>query len=162
MKSYWPMKTGIQLKTRRWSQILRISSLVIVLTGAVMLYFASLAPARFGEYHDDGIYVTTAKALATGKGYRIISLPYEPAQTKYPPLYPFLLSLIWRVYPQFPQNLIWMMLLSVAATLSFLALTYRYLVRQSYATHWQALIVVALAAMNWRTVIVATGIYSEM
>lgn len=143
-------------------QMLRMSALGAVMAGAFMLYLAVLAPGRFGEYHDDGIYVTTAKALATGQGYRIISLPYEPGQTKYPPLYSFLLSLIWRMYPQFPQNLIWMMLLSVAATLSFLALTYRYLVRHGYATHWQALIVVALAAINWRTLIVATGIYSEM
>jgi hypothetical protein len=156
------MNIGIQQRTRFDSQILRNAALIVVLGAAFMLYFASLAPARFGEYHDDGLYVTTAKALATGQGYRIISLPYEPAQTKYPPLYSFLLSLIWRVYPQFPQNLIWMMMLSVAATLSFLALTYRYLVRQGYSTHWQALIVVALAAANWRTLIVATGIYSEM
>ena len=135
---------------------------VIVLTGAFVVYVALLAPDRFGDYHDDGIYVSTAKALATGQGYRIISLPYEPAQTKYPPLYSFLLALIWRVYPQFPQNLIWMILISVAATLSFLALTFRYLVKHGYSTYWQALIVVALAAVNWRTLTVATGIYSEM
>src|SRR6266705_767028 len=136
--------------------------LVISLIAAGLLYFAVMTPTRFGAYHDDGIYVTTAKSLSTGDGYRIISLPYEPAQTKFPPFYPFLLSLIWRVNPTFPQNLIWMMLLSVGATVSFLALTYRYLVRQGYARHWQALLVVALTAINWRTVIYATGTYSEM
>jgi hypothetical protein len=158
------MNTGIQLKKpgARVIEMLTMFALGVVLAGAFLFYLAVLAPARFGEYHDDGIYVTTAKALATGQGYRIISLPYEPAQTKYPPLYSFLLSLIWRVYPRFPQNLIWMMLLSVVATVSFLALTYRYLVRHGYAMHWQALIVVGLAAINWRTMTVATGIYSEM
>src|SRR5688572_6363137 len=102
--------------------------LLIILSGASLLYFAAMRPDRFGAYHDDGIYVTTAKALATGEGYRIISLPYEPAQTKYPPFYPFLLSIIWRISPDFPENLTWMMMLSVAATVSFLGLTYRYLV----------------------------------
>src|SRR6185503_6079266 len=134
----------------------------IILTGSTLLYISQIRPERFGAYHDDGIYVTTAKALATGEGYRIISLPYEPAQTKYPPFYPFLLSLIWRVYPSFPANLTWMMLLSIAATISFLALTYRYLVKQGYSTRWQALIIIAMAAINWRTMIVATGVQSEM
>src|SRR6266705_2321119 len=86
---------------------------IVLLFAACLLYYAVLTPERFGAYHDDGIYVTTAKALATGQGYRIISLPYEPSQTKYPPFYPLLLSLIWRAYPHFPQNLIPMMLLSV-------------------------------------------------
>lgn len=54
------------------------------------------------------------------------------------------------------------MMLSVAATVSFLALTYRYLVEQGYAGQGQALIIVALAAINWRTLTLATGVYSEM
>src|SRR5262249_27500745 len=45
-----------------------------------------------GEYHDDAIYVTTAKALAEGEGYRQTFLPGAPPQTKYPPLYPALLA----------------------------------------------------------------------
>jgi 4-amino-4-deoxy-L-arabinose transferase-like glycosyltransferase len=141
---------------------LTILFFVIALSVACLLYYAMISPERFGAYHDDGIYVTTAKALATGQGYRIISLPYEPAQTKYPPFYPFLLSLIWRVYPHFPQNLVPMILLSILATLAFLVLTWRYLVSQGYGPAWQALIVVALSAINWRMMILATAIYSEM
>ena len=136
--------------------------LILTVLGACSLYLSLLSPTEFGTYHDDAIYVTTAKTLATGQGYKIASLPYEPAQTKYPPLYPFLLSLIWRVYPQFPQNLTWMLLLSVLAAVSFLAMTYHYLTTQRYAAEWQALIVVGVAAINWRTIILATGIYSEM
>lgn len=71
---------------------------------------------RFGDFHDDSIYYVTAKSLASGGGYRIESLPAEPAQTKYPPLYPLLLSLAWRLDPQFPRNL------SIAAWISWLAL----------------------------------------
>ncbi len=136
-------------------------TLFMLLSGAGLLYYAALSPQDFGRAHDDSIYVTTAKALATGEGYRIISLPYEPAQTKYPPLHPFLLSLIWRVYPQFPQNLIPMMMLTIAATLSFLALSYKYLVRHGYASRWQAAVVVILGVVNWRTMVMATTLYSE-
>ena len=70
---------------------------------------------RFGDFHDDSIYYVTAKSLAGGGGYRIESLPGEPAQTKYPPLYPLLLSIAWKFDPQFPRNL------TIAAWISWLA-----------------------------------------
>ena len=151
---------GMRDTRNRPARIGLILSLVLVVAG--LLYFAALSPENFGRAHDDSIYVTTAKALATGEGYRIISLPYEPAQTKYPPFYPFLLSLIWRAYPQFPQNLMPMMLLTVAATLGFLALSYFYLVRQNYSSRCQALVSLALVAINWRTVALVSTLYSEM
>ena len=59
----------------------------------------------FGRFHDDSIYFSTAKALAQGQGYRLISFPGSPPQTKYPILYPWLLSWVWTHYPSFPANL---------------------------------------------------------
>lgn len=58
-----------------------------------------------GYYHDDGIYAVCAKSLAEGHGYRILSLPGEPFQTKYPPLFAVLLAMIWKLSPAFPANL---------------------------------------------------------
>ena len=63
------------------------------------------SPDWFGQFHDDSIYLSSAKALAAGQGYIMPSVPGEPAQTKYPLLYPWLLSLIWSIWPSFPQNL---------------------------------------------------------
>jgi hypothetical protein len=136
--------------------------LLIIFVGSSLLYYVALSPQRFGRGHDDTVYLTTAKALATGGGYRIISLPYQPAQTKYPPFYPLLLSVVWRLYPSFPENLPWMMLLSSAAAVGFLALSYKYLVEHQYSLPWQALLAVGLAAVNWRLVTLATSVYSEM
>ena len=136
--------------------------LILVLVVSSLIYVVTLSPDKFGVQYDDSIYVTSAKALATGQGYRIISLPYEPAETKYPPLYPLLLSLVWRSYSTFPENLIPMMLLSVLATIGFLAVTWRYLVNQHYAGRWTAVIVITLTAVNARTVILATSVVSEM
>jgi len=61
----------------------------LLLAASCLLYYASLSAKQFGYPHDDSIYVTTAKALATGHGYRIISLPYEPAQTSTHPSFRF-------------------------------------------------------------------------
>ncbi len=60
---------------------------------------------QLGAQHDDSIYWVAAKSLAEGHGYRIVSLPGQPWETKYPPLFPLYLSAVWRLAPQFPENL---------------------------------------------------------
>jgi hypothetical protein len=80
------------------------------------VFLAALAPSAYlawtlrtmphlGFYHDDSIYWVSARSLAMGDGYRIESLPGQPYQTKYPPLYCALLAGIWKLNPQFPSNL---------------------------------------------------------
>ena len=66
---------------------------------ALYLAFAVRSPVSLGFFGDDAVYATTAKALAEGRGYRHLSIPGEPLQTKYPPLYPALLSLVIRAFP---------------------------------------------------------------
>jgi hypothetical protein len=61
-------------------------------------------PLKIGVWGDDGIYLATAESLADGHGYRHVELPGQPYQTKYPILYPLLLSIVWRVWPSFPAN----------------------------------------------------------
>jgi hypothetical protein len=58
-----------------------------------------------GLFHDDGIYVVGAKAISEGSGYRVISLPSSPPQTKYPFLYSYLLSWLWSFNSEFPENI---------------------------------------------------------
>ncbi len=93
-----------------------------------------------GVYHDDAIYVITGKALAQGYGYRLLDLPGAPLQTKYPILYPALLSLIWKIWPSFPENLLAMQWLSLLAGAGTVALAYLYLVRFGYASRKVALV----------------------
>src|SRR4051794_11358107 len=58
-----------------------------------------------GLFHDDGIYVVVAKSMSDGDGYHIVSLPSSPPQTKYPFLYSFLLSSVWKMNSKFPENI---------------------------------------------------------
>ena len=60
---------------------------------------------HFGMAHDDGIYLVTARSLATEGEFRLVSIPGNPPQTKYPPLFPLYLSLAWLVQPNFPEVL---------------------------------------------------------
>ena len=69
------------------------------------------------------------KALAQSSGYRILSLPGEPYQTKYPPLYPLLLSAAWRIDTIYPANL------PIALLLSWLGLPVVLLLAYLWASH---------------------------
>ena len=80
------------------------SAFVAILLPAVVAAFYHWDLPSLGAYHDDGVYLVTAKAIAQGKGYRIESLPDERWQTKYPPVFPLALAAIWRLLPRFPEN----------------------------------------------------------
>jgi hypothetical protein len=73
------------------------------------------ADAPVGVFYDDGIYVALAKALAAGEGYRNIHLPGAPPSVHYPILYPAVLSVLWRLWPAFPDNVVLFRLFDSAA-----------------------------------------------
>lgn len=136
--------------------------LVLVLVAAAVLYLCNSRPDVVGTFHDDGVYVATAKALATGQSYKIISLPNPVDQTKYPIFYPYVLSLIWKMYPSFPKNVLLMKILSIVCGLSFLLVVYFYLVRFNYASPTLALTVVAITAFTPWVLYLSTMVLSEM
>src|SRR6266853_4182857 len=60
----------------------------------------------FGRYQDDAVYFSSAQALAQHQGYMLPSFPGKPLRPRFPILYPFLLSGVWKLAPQFPGNLV--------------------------------------------------------
>jgi hypothetical protein len=87
----------------------------LAIAGAALLvalyaWLALASPNALGFFGDDAIYATTAQALAEGRGYRHPSLPGEPLQTKYPPVYPALLSLVLRAGAELPDGIGWLRL----------------------------------------------------
>jgi len=68
--------------------------LVVLLALLPSLWFvfrSSGTVPHLGHFSDDGVYVGTAASLADGRGFRVESLPGEPYQVRYPPLYPLFL-----------------------------------------------------------------------
>lgn len=92
-----------------------------------------IVPTAAGAYHDDGIYLATAKSLAEGQGYRLIDLPGLPPQTKYPVLYPAILAAAWTLLPQFPDNLVFLKSISLVCCALAVGLSYLFVVRFGYA-----------------------------
>jgi len=116
---------------------------------------------EFGYLHDDGLFFASAKSLATGNGYRIPSLPENAAQTKFPPLYPFYLSIVWRLNPAFPQNLRIASLFSWLLLAICLALAWR-----TYQANGWSLkriwLLVGLMALNPYMILFGSSMFSEI
>jgi hypothetical protein len=106
---------------------------------SLILSYNYIVPGVCGVYHDDAIYVITAKAISEGNGYRLINLPDSPRQTKYPILYPVFLAAIWKCWPQFPQNIYFMKLATSMIGSLALGFCFLYLVRFNHCPRYVAL-----------------------
>ena len=84
LQSVWPL---VVLACARSVRLWRFSQRQILSACSTMMEFMPWSQRR------------SARAI----GYRIISLPGEPYQTKYPFLYSYLLSWAWSLNPQFPD-----------------------------------------------------------
>jgi hypothetical protein len=153
-----PVLPRRQTAFRVWGLALLL--LLLLIPSAAYLWHFSDVP-RFGDLHDDSLYYVSAKSLADGGGYRIESLPGEPAQTKYPPLYPLLLSVAWRLEPRFPDNL------PLAAWISWLALPAVLLQLAALYPSWgmspvRVWVLGFLFAVNPYVILFSTQLLSEM
>jgi hypothetical protein len=115
------MRTSRALSRFLWPAII----IAVLLAPSLYLLWAFPNMPHLGALGDDGTYMVSAKSLAEGSGYRILSLPGAPAQTKFPPLFPFALSIIWKAAPDFPANLPWFALFTWAMLPVYLFLSWR-------------------------------------
>ncbi|HEU5357692.1 MAG TPA: hypothetical protein VFU45_01135, partial [Gemmatimonadales bacterium] len=79
--------------------IRRSAILAASIAGLAVLVVARWARtgAPVGVYIDDGFYAILGRALATGHGLSYIGWPGAPAPSHYPPGYPLLLAMLWRL-----------------------------------------------------------------
>ncbi|HSL71073.1 MAG TPA: hypothetical protein VK864_12585, partial [Longimicrobiales bacterium] len=84
------------------ARLLPVLVVALVLVAAIV----SITPWPVGTIQDDATYVILAKSLASGEGYRQLNLPGAPRVTHYPPGYPLFLAGLWRIWPDFPNNIV--------------------------------------------------------
>jgi hypothetical protein len=80
--------------------------LIALLTIVILAVYVLRLDRVIGLFVDDAWYVLLAKALATGQGYTLINAPTPGIVPFYPPAFPWLLSLAYRLAPQFPENVL--------------------------------------------------------
>jgi hypothetical protein len=128
---------------------------LVTLVALVVAWWASV-PYVVGVFHDDGVYALLGKAIASGEGFHYIQLPGAPAATHYPPLYPLVLALLWRVAPNFPENIPVLLGLNVLS-LGAAALGLHLLLRRRFGWREEMAAAVALVAILSTPVLTLAG-----
>lgn len=92
----------------RREQLLPIGVGLVVLLVAV----TNITPHLIGVFFDDAIYALVAKAIAAGQGFVYPQLPGTPPAIHYPPAFPLVLALVWKLAPPFPESTMWFKLVN--------------------------------------------------
>ena len=155
----------LQVSRRESSPSLRrlvpAAILILLCLPSLLFVWYNRDVPHFGILQDDGVYLIDAQALAQGAGYRILSLPARPFDTRYPPLYPLYLSLAWHSIPTFPANLSLAIMLSWLSFPVVLMLAYFWCQRHGFPVPitW---VVVGLFALNPYVLFFVSNLGSEM
>ncbi len=128
----------------------------ISLVGCLLIYLLRMDRV-VGLFVDDGWYVLLAKSLATGQGYSLINSPSSGILPLYPPAFPFLLSLVYRLSPNFPDNVWLLKSVSVAAMMALGIIAYRYFVKERNLPPMLALTICLAAVLSPPLVFMATS-----
>lgn len=129
---------------------------LIGLLGCLLVYLLRLDRV-VGLFVDDAWYVLLAKALAHGQGYALLNSPTPGILPLYPPAFPFVLSLVFRIAPSFPQNIYLLKAVSIAAMLGAGWLSYRYFQRERGLPWFVALGIMLSSVLSPMLVFLATA-----
>jgi len=139
-RSFQQEKSGSQFRFFPWAILLGL------LVGIVSVWSSN--KEALGLFHDDGIYAVVAKSLHDGTGYRVISLPTAPDQTKYPFLYSYILSWLWSLDPKFPDNIGLLKAANAAFLTAIFILSYLFYRRRVPGEESEGLLFAALVCVN--------------
>lgn len=140
-----------------WRPTPRELILLLATLGLALIVYLALTDKVAGLFADDAWYALLGYSLATGNGYQVINSPTPGIFPLYPPLYPFLLSLVIRLFPVFPENVIALKSVSLVSLLGLGALTFFYLRRYRGVPMALALFIPLLALLCQPLMFLATS-----
>ena len=144
---------------RRWYPWI---GLTLILICFVILVIREHPTNYFGLTADDAVYFSSAKALAQGKGYILANLPGTPPATKYPILYSWILSWVWRLNGSFPANLTDATAITVVFGLAFISLSFIFLRGLRGINSAESLLITAFCAFHPRIIFFSGSIMSDI
>ncbi len=143
---------GTTNQPQRWVTVAGIVCLLV----SLLIYVLRLDRV-VGLFVDDAWYVLLAKSLATGHGYSLLNSPSPDILPLYPPAFPFILSLVYRIAPSFPENIQWLKAVSVVAMMGVGICAYRYFVRDRSVSPFVALGIAFSTVLSPMLVFLATS-----
>jgi hypothetical protein len=136
------LAAGMRTESGSRASAVVLSAAMLLALGAYLLRLDRVA----GLVVDDAWYVLLGRALARGEGYRLVSSATTAIMPVVPPGFPAILSLIFRVGPDFPQNVLLLKAVSIAAMMAAGLLTYRYF-SLDRRLPWTMAVAIALATL---------------
>jgi hypothetical protein len=115
---------------------------------ATYVLIANFTGYKVGVWHDDSIYLSTAKSVAEGLGYRHPEIPGNPWETKYPPLYAFMLAASLKVFGNYPESLPLLFIPNALFAAAAVALTIMYLRSRCCASRTTTIFTAVLTALS--------------
>src|SRR5262249_33818630 len=147
------------------SRVLLLARAVLFAVGAMSALFLWREIQNyllyFGLYHDDAVYMVLGKALSSGHGYHLISIPGEIPETKYPIGLPLLLAFMWKLFPTFPDNLFAIATVQSAVAVAALFAVMTYLYKTGKVSLLLALTIASATLVNSTFLDVAPMILSD-
>jgi hypothetical protein len=137
----------------RSSRALWVALAFLFCLGVYVLRMDSVA----GAFVDDAWYTILAKSLATGHGFTVINSPTQGILPLYPPGFPAVLSLVFRLNPSFPSNVWALKCVSVASLFLSAPLIFFYLERKHRAGRAAAFGIILLTLITPAFVFLATS-----
>lgn len=131
--------------------------MVAAVTGLVAPVYLLRLDRAAGLYVDDAWYIVLAKALWAGEGFRLISSATTPLLPAFPPGFPMILAPVVGVFPNFPDNVTALKMVSIAAMFGVGIAAYRYLLRACEAPPLVAGAVAAITVLTPAFVFLATS-----
>jgi hypothetical protein len=132
--------------TFRGAIYLLLAVILALLIGSASLF--GINKRVVGLFHDDAIYAVLAKSISEGVGYRITSLPIVLDQTKYPFLYPYILSWVWKSQPAFPENIWLLKAVNVGFLVAIFIASYVFWCRRIKGRESEGLLFAVLVCIN--------------
>ena len=100
--------------------------LTITLAALVLAIYLLRLDRIAGLIVDDAWYVLFAQALARGEGYSLVNAPTPGILPAYPPGFSAILSLVFRLSPRFPENVLLLKAVSIVAMMTLGVASHRY------------------------------------
>lgn len=94
--------TGDQHRGLFGARGLLLLALLLIAAGSAQAW---LLPRYFPHFHDSTVYLSGAKSIAEGTGYRFAGFEGHPGIGIFPPGQSLYLSQWWRLEPRYPENL---------------------------------------------------------
>ena len=148
-------RTASRWRTRSWRTAVLMVGALSVSIGIVVMDRSPI-----GAAFDDAMYLILAKSLAAGQGYRSLNLPGQPVNMHFPPGYPAVLAVLWRLAPAFPGNVALFRLFNVACMAAASVGTVLFLASRGVGRTW-ALGVGVLTATSVPMLVLGNLLLSE-